>query len=933
MSSTRIAQDGVKRPARRRLPHRFPGGLTASLVLFALLVSGAGTGAAASRYDPASDGYSMAQVTSQMGATAWWNAGYTGKSIDIALIDSGVAPVPGLNSPGQGRLRPRPVARVAGPSLRNLDTYGHGTFMAGLIAGHDSALTAPYANAPGVALPRRRTRLPGSSASRSATADGGVDVTQVIAAIDWVVQHAHDTGLEHPRHQPLLRHQLDAGYTVDPLAYAAEQAWKHGIVVVAAAGNTGYRRSHSAPGLADPAYDPYVIGGRRLRHARDRGHPGRQGRRLLDCHGQRPRRARTPISSRPARTCRDCAFRVATSTRTTRRRASTAAISAAPAPPRRRPSRPAASRCSQKARASRRTRSSGSSSATARSCPEQMARRKEAAAANLSAMLHGAPQGSAPSRGRSHRRVLTGPKRGRIGTGPLVLLQPAVAASYILQGTTAPAARYPDSSGSGSLQAARGLAHLSRAGRQLTADTDSLGHLFGLDAIAQADARATPGREARSTAWPGAGTPGRGTRGAATAGAPELGFGPLELADAVGTSEPGGAHARESADSQAMTGATTKPEAGKVRPTLVGLSPIWLFNVVLAATAAALWLTVLRPPRSRAGAGDARLLVVARPRLLPRRGLRRPRPGSRRGAYEISLPARWVPGTRSLRALAVLAAARPARRRLRRARLRPAPAGREARLQPLPARAHDLGRGAVFRAVVQLGNPFGSPRGGSAPCSPPRSPPRSPASSSSPSRSPRRGGITVGQLPLSAGISILATVAVTNLVLIAIELSPLRPPVARAARAPGRDRDHAFRAFASQSRRHEHLEFLYESMKATQGAPEFSLAVGQLLITVRRLVRAEYAEIFLFPAGDEQGLRSKLGGGGEMTAHQDAIGPADQQVLAALAAASTRSCSRRPVRRTRSTLPRLAQPGRTGYRRAAQRGRAVRAARGRRPLR
>jgi len=29
------------------------------------------------------------------------------------------------------------------PNLRNLDTAGHGTFMAGLIAGKDSTLTVP----------------------------------------------------------------------------------------------------------------------------------------------------------------------------------------------------------------------------------------------------------------------------------------------------------------------------------------------------------------------------------------------------------------------------------------------------------------------------------------------------------------------------------------------------------------------------------------------------------------------------------------------------------------------------------------------------------------------------------------------------------------------------------------------------------------------
>ena len=94
----------------------------------------------------------------------------------------------------------------------------------------------------------------------------------------------------------------------------------------------------------------------------------------------------------------------------------------------------------------------------------------------------------------------------------------------------------------------------------------------------------------------------------------------------------------------------------------------------------------------------------------------------------------------------------------------------------------------------------------------------------------------------------------------------------------------AIRAFANQAKRHDHLEFLYESMKATQGAPEFSLAVGQLLVAVRQLVRAEYAEIFLFAAGSQQGLRSTLGAQGEMNAHADVVSPADAQVLAALGA-------------------------------------------------
>jgi serine protease AprX len=200
--------------------------------------------------------YSTAQY---VGATSWWNAGYTGEGIDVAVIDSGVSPVEGLDAPGKVLYGPDLSLESQASNLTNYDTYGHGTFMAGLIAGHDDALTAPYANTPasayrGVAPDARIVSL------KVATADGGADVTQVVAAIDWVVQHAHDPGLNIRVINLSYGTNSTQGYGVDPLAYAVEQAWKHGIVVVAAAGNTGYQRGSGAAGLADPAYDPHVIG-------------------------------------------------------------------------------------------------------------------------------------------------------------------------------------------------------------------------------------------------------------------------------------------------------------------------------------------------------------------------------------------------------------------------------------------------------------------------------------------------------------------------------------------------------------------------------------------------------------------------------------------------------------------------------------------------
>jgi serine protease AprX len=173
------------------------------------------------------------------------------------MIDSGVSPVQGLSAPGKVVYGPDLSLESQAPNLANLDTYGHGTFMAGLIAGNDAPGT-DYAAAPastylGVAPDARIVSL------KVGTADGGADVSQVIAAVDWVVQHAHDPGLNIRVLNLAYGTNSTQPYTSDPLAFAVEQAWKHGIVVVASAGNSGFQRGRGAPGLADPAYDPYVI--------------------------------------------------------------------------------------------------------------------------------------------------------------------------------------------------------------------------------------------------------------------------------------------------------------------------------------------------------------------------------------------------------------------------------------------------------------------------------------------------------------------------------------------------------------------------------------------------------------------------------------------------------------------------------------------------
>jgi serine protease AprX len=238
----------------------FSGRRRLSVVLSAalLIAAVAAPGVRAGDYDAASDANSMASTTDYTGAQAWWAAGYTGKGVDVALIDSGVVEVQGLSTPGKVLHGPDLSLESQAPDLTHLDTFGHGTFMAGLIAGRDDALTAPYEQAPasayrGVAPDARIVSL------KVATADGGTDVSQVIAAIDWVVQHRNDDGL----HIRVLNLSYGTNssqwYGVDPLAYAVERAWDAGIVVIAAAGNSGYQAKGSSPALANPAFDRRII--------------------------------------------------------------------------------------------------------------------------------------------------------------------------------------------------------------------------------------------------------------------------------------------------------------------------------------------------------------------------------------------------------------------------------------------------------------------------------------------------------------------------------------------------------------------------------------------------------------------------------------------------------------------------------------------------
>ena len=195
---------------------------------------------------------SMYNVVDQIGARTLWKAGFTGKGVNVAVIDTGVADVPALSGSDKVVAMVDLSAEAGVPGAEFVDTYGHGTHMSGIIAGRD-----PGAN-PATADQRPEWFVgvaPDAGIVSVKTGDntGSVDVTQIIAGIDWVIENAASLNIR------VINLSYGSGstlgYQTDPLAFAVERAWQAGIVVVVSVGNDGKADKN----LDMPAADPYVI--------------------------------------------------------------------------------------------------------------------------------------------------------------------------------------------------------------------------------------------------------------------------------------------------------------------------------------------------------------------------------------------------------------------------------------------------------------------------------------------------------------------------------------------------------------------------------------------------------------------------------------------------------------------------------------------------
>jgi serine protease AprX len=177
--------------------------------------------------------------------------GYSGAGIGVAVIDSGITPwhddLTVANREGQ---RVSAFVDFVNHRAQKYDDWGHGTHVAGIIAGngYDSS-GARLAIAPGAHI----------VALKALDAEGKGRISDIISALEWAIANKDAHNIR------VINMSLGAGvfesYNTDLLTLAAKRAVDAGIVVVAAAGNMG-KAADGTPqygAITAPGNAPWVL--------------------------------------------------------------------------------------------------------------------------------------------------------------------------------------------------------------------------------------------------------------------------------------------------------------------------------------------------------------------------------------------------------------------------------------------------------------------------------------------------------------------------------------------------------------------------------------------------------------------------------------------------------------------------------------------------
>lgn len=160
----------------------------------------------------------------------------TGAGVAVAVVDTGITALPDFGT------RLKPGVDLSGERNPQLDGFGHGTFIAGLIAGSGASSGGTYVGeAPGADL------VPVKVAGKS----GSTNVSTVIQGLQWIADHRSNIRVIN-----MSLGAIPPGPTaLNPLDQAVEAMWNNNFVVVTSAGNNGPDRGT----ITSPGDDPLVI--------------------------------------------------------------------------------------------------------------------------------------------------------------------------------------------------------------------------------------------------------------------------------------------------------------------------------------------------------------------------------------------------------------------------------------------------------------------------------------------------------------------------------------------------------------------------------------------------------------------------------------------------------------------------------------------------
>jgi serine protease AprX len=159
-----------------------------------------------------------------------------GQGVTVAVIDSGMIKTDDLKD------RTLAAVNFDDTQHNSLDSFGHGTFVAGIIAGDGTSSNGQYM---GVAP---KTNIINARVSGDAGMSTEADVVE---ALGWILANKSRYNIRVVNMS--LNSSMMQSYHTSPLCAAAEVLWFNGIVVVVSAGNNG------TANLYPPANDPFVI--------------------------------------------------------------------------------------------------------------------------------------------------------------------------------------------------------------------------------------------------------------------------------------------------------------------------------------------------------------------------------------------------------------------------------------------------------------------------------------------------------------------------------------------------------------------------------------------------------------------------------------------------------------------------------------------------